>query len=76
MPSIDVTMQTDHSIPGNRTSNLPLTTCPTCTTTWLTPGLAEGDSYECKNCGSSFIVRKMPENVLPAIGTRKAFDHN
>jgi DNA-directed RNA polymerase subunit RPC12/RpoP len=69
-------MQTEHSIPGNRSFNLPLTTCATCKMTWLTPGLAEGDRYECKNCGSSFIVRRIPENLLPTISIHKQIDRN
>jgi hypothetical protein len=55
-------MQTEHSIPGNPDSNLPLITCRTCNLTWLTPGLVAGDKYECKNCGSSFIIRRISEN--------------
>jgi hypothetical protein len=33
--------------------------------TWLTPGLVEGDNYECRNCGSNFIVGSIPENLSP-----------
>ena len=66
-------MQSENSIPVDRSSNLPLTTCPTCKMTWLTPGLSEGDNYECRNCGSSFIVGGTLENLFPAISL---FDHS
>jgi hypothetical protein len=40
--------------------NHPLTNhtaiCPSCGRIWIAPGLADGDSYQCKDCGASFVV--------------------
>jgi hypothetical protein len=30
--------------------------CTNCNSTWLAPGLLDGDRYECKSCGFSIVV--------------------
>jgi predicted RNA-binding Zn-ribbon protein involved in translation (DUF1610 family) len=35
--------------------------CPKCEVRWLAPGVRHGETYVCKECGLSFVVRK-PEN--------------
>lgn len=37
--------------------------------TWLTPGLSDGDDYECRDCGSSFVVGAVPEIPCPAVSS-------
>jgi uncharacterized paraquat-inducible protein A len=59
-------MRTENSITIDRHANLPLTTCPQCGMSWLTPGLSHGDTYECKNCRFSFVVRQAPKEISPA----------
>jgi hypothetical protein len=34
--------------------------------TWLTPGLSAGDKYECRSCGCSFIIDRIPEDPFLA----------
>jgi DNA-directed RNA polymerase subunit RPC12/RpoP len=50
---------------GNRISNesLNLLTveCPYCEARWLAPGMSNSDTYVCKECGLTFVVRK-PEH--------------
>ena len=65
-------MQTENSISLDRGTNLPLTTCPTCRMTWLTPGLSAGDKYECRNCGFAFIVPGLPQNAFPIMTPSQA----
>lgn len=31
---------------------------------WIAPGLAHGDTYDCKQCQLSFIVRELPPETL------------
>ncbi len=31
--------------------------CPNCRQAWLAPGLARGDTYACKACGTAFEKR-------------------
>ena len=57
-----VVMQTQKPESSSKNSSLPTTTCPNCRMTWLTPGLSEGDQYECKKCSSSFVVGKAFNN--------------
>jgi uncharacterized Zn finger protein len=35
--------------------------CPRCEVRWLAPGVKQGETYACKECGLSFVVRK-PKN--------------
>lgn len=35
---------------------LPTTKCPNCRMIWIAPGLMNGDTYECRGCGTSFVV--------------------
>jgi ribosomal protein S27E len=32
--------------------------CPDCRQVWLAPGLAGGDEYACKQCGTVFLKRR------------------
>lgn len=49
-------MESQDSVNSNRVMHFPTTICPHCKMIWLAPGLAKGDTYECKRCGLSFIV--------------------
>ncbi len=49
-------MESQHSVNLNRARQLPTTMCPNCRLTWIAPGLAQGDTYECKRCHLSFVV--------------------
>lgn len=49
-------MQSQDSLSSNRSMHLPTIRCPNCRLIWLAPGLAQGDTYECKSCHLSFIV--------------------
>ena len=46
--------------------HLPTTKCPNCRMIWIAPGLAQGDTYECKRCGLSFIVCEPSRETLPS----------
>lgn len=37
---------------------------PNCSMIWLAPGLIEGDTYECRSCGVSFVVGRSPVRPL------------
>ena len=37
--------------------------CPNCEVRWLAPGVGHGETYVCKACGLSFVVRK-PKNQI------------
>jgi Zn-finger nucleic acid-binding protein len=50
-------MESQELLELNRRSQLPITTCPNCMMVWLAPGLKDGDIYECRSCGLSYVVR-------------------
>lgn len=63
----------------NKRRHLSTTTCPNCMMVWLAPGLQDGDTYECKICRRSFVVRRPKEKISPLFdqlfaGTSEAFD--
>ena len=35
--------------------------CPNCEVRWLAPGMRQGETYLCKECGLSFVIGK-PKN--------------
>lgn len=43
---------------------LPTIKCPKCLMIWLAPGIVQGDSYQCRNCGASFVVAQPADNQL------------
>lgn len=50
-------MEIQELIVLNRFKQLPTVTCPNCMMVWLAPGVSQGDSYECRSCHLSFVVR-------------------
>lgn len=57
MLSIGLTdMQRETFLQSNTAADFPLTICPVCRMTWVTPGLRCGDQYECKGCQARFVI--------------------
>lgn len=48
--------------------------CPNCEIRWLAPGVQHGETYICKECGLSFIVRRPKESNIKAVIARH-FSH-
>jgi primosomal protein N' len=56
-------MESQELLQLNGRSHLPITTCPNCMSVWLAPGLKDGDTYECRSCLLSFVVRTLIEKT-------------
>jgi len=49
-------MQSEKSLNLANTFSFSTITCTNCNSTWLVPGLLDGDSYDCKSCGFNIVV--------------------
>ena len=47
----------------DKSKHLPTIVCPNCMMVWLAPGLEHGDTYECRSCRLSFVVRRPNEEI-------------
>jgi predicted RNA-binding Zn-ribbon protein involved in translation (DUF1610 family) len=60
----DAIMKSKESLSPNRGVRLPTVECPNCRMIWLAPGLLQGDTYECRSCGVSFVISESPDRTL------------
>jgi hypothetical protein len=68
-------MQSQDSLSSNNNMHLPATRCPNCWMIWIAPGLAQGDTYECKHCRLTFVVcDPSAETLQPSAAVRREDD--
>ena len=60
-------MESQEFLSASRLHQLPTTTCPNCQMVWLAPGLQDGDTYECRKCEISFVVRVLDADLQPSL---------